>query len=423
MTKKEEQTFLVLLQNSAELRPTGGFIGSYAILRFRNAKLEDLAVEDVYVADGQLKGHVEPPPPIKKYLGEAGWYLRDANWDADFPTAARQIEWFFEKETGMKIDGTIALNLFVAQDLLSALGPVELRDYKEKITAENLFETAQRYSELNTFPGTTQKKDFLDSLARSLFLNLEKADIQTLAQAAKALHASLEKGQLLVAVHDEDAQRILNERGWDGSLKETSCEPGEQNLPCLEIFLAIREANVGVNKANYFIKRAIAISRKVQEERTETTLAIRYQNQSPENAWPGGQYKNYLRLYFERNGKPVSVKVDGKELKTTDVEVKAEHGKMVIGFLLTVPVQAEKLVEIRLESKGLKFEGGKSREVLLVQKQPGTQDDPITIEVVPAKGIEIRNASLPLTITDHTGVLTQTLSSDLKLEIDFRKIQ
>ena len=69
---KEKKSYLFLLQNNMELRATGGFIGSYALAIFENGRLLDFQVEDVYTADGQLKGHVEPPEPIKKYLGEAG---------------------------------------------------------------------------------------------------------------------------------------------------------------------------------------------------------------------------------------------------------------------------------------------------------------------------------------------------------------
>ena len=67
-----------------ELRPTGGFIGSYAIMTFDKGRLAEIVVNDVYTADGQLKGHVDPPEPIRKYLGEGGWFLRDSNWDPDF---------------------------------------------------------------------------------------------------------------------------------------------------------------------------------------------------------------------------------------------------------------------------------------------------------------------------------------------------
>lgn len=102
---QERQTILVLLQNNMELRPTGGFIGSYALLNFFQGKLVDFEVYDVYEADGQLRGHAEPPADLKQYLGEDGWYLRDANWSPLFPKPRFRRLGFLEKEMGKKWTG------------------------------------------------------------------------------------------------------------------------------------------------------------------------------------------------------------------------------------------------------------------------------------------------------------------------------
>ena len=419
LTPGEKQTYLVLLQNSAELRPTGGFIGSYALLDFQDAKLMGFTVEDVYVADGQLKGHVEPPPPIKKYLGEGGWYLRDANWNADFPTSARQIEWFFEKETGTKVDGTIAINLYVVREFLRALGPVELVDYQATITPDNLFQIAETTSELNSFPGTTQKKDFLGSLSRSLFLRLQEADPKTLIRVTQALVTSLDQGQLLITSHDGEAQRTLRNLGWDGSLREVNCNQGEGEESCHPSFFAISEANVGVNKANYFVDRAITLAQRLQRELTQTTLTVRYQNHSQTESWPGGTYKNYLRVYFEKGGKAVSVKVDGEEVRQ-NIDLGVEQGKMVIGFLVDIPTQSQKTVEIVFQTGPLLMKDGMAKAVLLLQKQPGTQDDPLRVQLV-SEGMAVKNSNIPLMVTDHTATLTQNFSRDMNLVVEFEK--
>jgi hypothetical protein len=75
----KRKEYLVLLQNEMELRAGGGFIGSFGVLSFNDGKLIGFDIQDVYEVDGQLKGHVEPPEEIKTYLGEAGWFMRDAN--------------------------------------------------------------------------------------------------------------------------------------------------------------------------------------------------------------------------------------------------------------------------------------------------------------------------------------------------------
>ena len=48
-----EKKYLVLLQNEMELRATGGFIGSYGIMTFKNGKLLEFDIKDVYAADAK----------------------------------------------------------------------------------------------------------------------------------------------------------------------------------------------------------------------------------------------------------------------------------------------------------------------------------------------------------------------------------
>ena len=107
---KEAKTYLVLLQNSNELRPTGGFIGSVGVIKFEDGILSDFRIDDVYTLDGQLKGHVDPPLPIRDLLGQEHWYLRDSNWSPDFKESAIRAAWFYQKEGGESVDGVIAIN-------------------------------------------------------------------------------------------------------------------------------------------------------------------------------------------------------------------------------------------------------------------------------------------------------------------------
>lgn len=414
-----QKKYLILLQNSSELRPTGGFIGSYALITLDNAQIKDIKVEDVYTADGQLKGHVEPPAEIKKYLGEAGWYMRDANWDPDFPSSAKQIEWFFKKETGINVDGVIALNLFTVQEILGVLGPIELPDYNLVVTAENLFSVAEYHSEVNFFPGSTQKKDFLESLANSIFVALQQENTQTSLKIFEALYRSLENGQLLVFHQDNQVQQTFNSLGWDGSLKNIKCVNANSGSGCNPIYFAIREANVGVNKANYFLLRNLALHTNIDESGLLSTATIVLNNDSPDNNWPGGVYKNYLRVYLNESSKVSSIKVNGEKLDPSLIDIKAEHDKLVVGFLTTTQPKQETEVEIKFESSALQFQNGKAQLALLFQKQSGTQDDPLTITFSLPDWLAIKNSNSSMNIKNNSAKLTQKLERDLFLIIDF----
>jgi len=250
-----KRSYLILIQNNMELRPTGGFIGSYALVVFKKGLLLDFKVEDVYTADGQLRGHVEPPEPIKKYLGEAGWYLRDSNFDPDFPQSAKKAAWFFQKETGLIVDGVIGVNLSVAQKILEAIGPVHLPDYQETITAENLFEKASYHSEVNFFPGSTQKKDFLNSLTNQIFYQIKETN--NWIKVGQALLQCLEEKQIIIFSNNADVMKKIVQFNWHGGL-----------LPNQELtdYLMIAESNFGINKVNHFIQRKIDYRLTIQKD-------------------------------------------------------------------------------------------------------------------------------------------------------------
>src|SRR5579859_7780532 len=84
--------YVILFQNSEELRATGGFMGSYALVELQNGRLTKLDIQDIYQPDGQFYGFVEAPPGVKDYLSSGkGLRLPDANWSPDFPTSAAAI--------------------------------------------------------------------------------------------------------------------------------------------------------------------------------------------------------------------------------------------------------------------------------------------------------------------------------------------
>jgi len=79
-------------------------------VEFKDGHIFSINHHDVDSLDAQLKGGVVPPKGIASYLNEKNWFLRDSNWDPDFPTSAVRAEWFIDKEIGESFDGVFAIN-------------------------------------------------------------------------------------------------------------------------------------------------------------------------------------------------------------------------------------------------------------------------------------------------------------------------
>ncbi len=386
----DRRTYLLLLQNNMELRPTGGFIGSYGLLTFEKGRFLDLVVEDIYSADGQLKGHVEPPKPLKEYLGQGSWYLRDSNFSPDFPTSAKQAEWFLEKETGQKVDGVIAINLNFVKNLLEVVGPVRLPEYDEEITADNLFERAEYHAEIDFFPGSTQKKSFLASLATFLFEKMKDFKPSTNLELSMKLEENLKAKDVIFSFHDQVLQSKIRFLGWNGEVKQVNFGKTSQfKGPGLIDYFMVVDANVGVNKTNYFLTRRLDLETTILKEGEIVNRAtLIYHNASPSQTWPGGTYKNYLRILLPRDVEKVTIKqgnLKEKNLKTVDsskIDKAEEFDKKIFGFLLEVPPLEEKKVTITYQrEEKLLLNKELIDYVFYVQKQPGTKNDPLDLKV------------------------------------------
>ncbi len=420
IAQDSKKTYLVLFQNSAELRPTGGFIGSYGLLSFEKGKLLDFSVEDIYAADGQLKGYVEPPEPIKQFLGQNTWYFRDSNWDPDFTVSAERAEWFLNKTTSRNVDGVIAVNLPAVKELLAATGPITLSDYNEEVTSDNLFERAEYHSEIDFFPGSTQKKDFLGALAREIFDRLKNSSASGMLKLSQALETSLAQKQLLIYLHDADSQRLLMEQNWAGAI----FTPGlnlTANQPITSDYAFSVEANLGINKANYFLKRNLEQQLTLLKNREILSVTtIEYQNQSPADAWPGGIYRTYLRQYLPQNSTLISVKVADSKLNLKDIDQTIINDKLVLGFPVTVPVKNSLKVEITYRlNDPLTITDQQGRLAVVVPKQPGTLADPLKVIVNYPSYLAVSAVSSQGIVSPQVVTFQSDLSIDRVFTIDF----
>lgn len=420
IAQDSKKTYLVLFQNSAELRPTGGFIGSYGLLTFEKGKLLDFSVEDIYAADGQLKGYVEPPEPIKKFLGQNTWYFRDSNWDPDFTVSAPRAEWFLNKTTGRNVDGVIAVNLPAVKELLTATGPITLSDYNEEVTSDNLFERAEYHSEIDFFPGSTQKKDFLGALAREIFNRLKNSSASELLKFSQAMETSLVQKQLLFYLHDTDSQRLLLEQNWAGAIFAPSLSQTE-NQPVTSDYSYSVEANLGINKANYFLKRSLEQQLTLLKNREILSVTtIEYQNQSPADAWPGGIYRTYLRQYLPINSTLVSIKVADSKLDLKDVDQQEVNDQLVLGFPVTVPVKNSLKVEITYRlNEPLAITNQQGRLAVVIPKQPGTLADPLKVIINYPSYLSVSAVSPQGIISPQVITFESDLSRDRFFTIDF----
>lgn len=367
---REPQTYLLLFQNSMELRPTGGFIGSVGVAKFEEGKLADFAIHDVYALDGQLKGHVDPPGPVRELLAQEHWYLRDSNWDPDFSISGKQAAWFYEKETGQTVDGVIAVSLPFLVDVLRATGPIELADYNDTITAENVYGKALYYTKTDFFPGSTQKKDFLGALARTLILEITTGNRADPAKLFSGIAAALGRHDVQFYFPDTQLAQLVRVLGWAGSMSP----------------LAVVEANVSVNKASLLVHRSYVREIEItpEGEMSEVlTMGLKNTDKEP--------YTAYFQIIVPEHASVNQVTLDGASVPSRDASKKTvptlpyrESFSGVasgsgIGVAFQIPAGSEERLVISFtHGAPIVFIDGVAEVPIVMQKQSGMMEGTLT---------------------------------------------
>lgn len=425
--KNDKKTYALIFQNNMELRATGGFIGSFAMITFEKEKLTDFSVFDVYDADGQLKGSVPPPPEILHFLGQPNWFLRDANVNPDFATSAKQISWFLQKEMKSQVDGVIAIDISFVENVLKSTGPIYLSDFKETISSSNLFEKAERASELNFFPGSTKKKDFLSVLSQQLWQKLLVLKADKLIQIIASSQNLGEQKHLQMYFENSRLEELAGIFQVDGSLKTTK---GEE-------YLALVESNYGANKANYFVKREINHTININSDGfVEHKVNISYSNFSPLSLWPTGDYKPYVKFYIPKDTIFKDFSFENKQIKLSEFlneyvleQLKPkteqlvlqgdENNKRYFGTFITVPVGKTKNVIFTWQSANPRPENLKNFEFYF-QKQAGTIRDEYNLTVIFPEKLKPSSNIVPSVASKGELQYNLNTERDIDLQITFK---
>ena len=359
----ESHRYLLLLQNNAELRPTGGFIGTYGRLVIDNGKLETLFTENVYTLDDAAKPYVKIPAPWQYtyFNNQPYWYLRDSNWSPHFPDAARQAIWLYQQEGGEGgIDTVVAVTPEFTKDVLSIIGDITLDD--TVYTPENFFElleshVARDYKDEGL--GVYDRKEIINTLVQKAREKMTKqSNVATLYKLAQVALQNIDERHILLFSNNADVQQGLELRNWAGEVNEDI--DGD--------YVMVIDANLGSLKTDPFVERTLNYSLVSNESGTlQAKLDVRYKN-TASFTWKTTRYRTYTRVYVP-NGS-VFVAAEGNE---SNVNVTEEYNKIVFGTFISVePGEEHTLSYTYTLPEDVQDYIQKVHYSLFVQKQAGT---------------------------------------------------
>ena len=384
--------YLVLFQNDAELRATGGFITAYAILAVDKGKISTVQSDDIYTLDNKFTKKIPAPEPIVKYLPKVPyWYLRDQNLSPDFKVSMDTFHPNYLLTGSPKVDGIIALNTQVLVDLLRITGPIGVPGFGNFSADEDpRCNCPQAFYELELFADVEGpvvwdsvsgqiivkpvnfgvRKSFIGPMMYSILANVMAQPKSKMGQLFNTSLSLIQQKHILFYFLDPKIQSASETFNLAGRIRQ----PAENSD-----YLFVVDTNFAGAKTNAWVTYSADYKVDISGDGTPTVdLSLTYKN--PQRYFQdektklklNGVFRDWLRVYVPKGSTLVEAK--GFETGQTTGE---DQGKTVFeGFFTLTPLNTKVItLKYKLPFKAI------SPYNLMIQKQGGSKEFPYLITI------------------------------------------
>ncbi len=382
--KDKPRRYLVIFQNDAELRPTGGFMTGYAVIEVNKGKISTIESDDIYKLDERFPKKIAAPEPIKKYHPNVPyWYLRDQNLSPDFKASMDVFYPNYLLTKSPVVDGIIAVDTQLLVNLLKVTGPIGVPGYGNfSAELDKRCDCPGVFYELQVLAGGEEpviwdpvtgkiikapanygvRKRFLGPVMYSILANVmaqPKAKFPTLFNT---IISAIEAKHVLLYFNDDEVQSAVESFNMAGRVRDV---PNQD-------FLMVVDTNFSGGKTNIWVKNKVDQVIDVSSDGTVTkTVTVTYNNPQDDTVHVAtgrnlnGLFRDWMRVYVPKGSELIEAK--GFETGQATGE---DLGKTVFeGFFTLSPLNVKTLTfKYKLPFKM------KSPYKLLIQKQGGSKD-------------------------------------------------
>lgn len=382
--------YLLIFQNDAELRPTGGFMTGYAVIQVSKGKISTLLSDDIYKLDEKFPKRIPAPDPIKKYHPNVPyWYLRDQNLSPDFRVSMETFYPNYLLTKSPKIDGIIAVNTKLLVNLLKVTGRIGVPGFGNfSADTDPRCDCPTAFYEMQLLAGIEEpviwdsvsgkiikapanygnRKAFLGPIMYSILANVMAQPKNKIPELFNTMLSSIAAKDVLFYFPDVKQQTAVESFNMAGRIREYNQD-----------YLMIVDTNFSGGKTNIWVKYKADQTIDISGDGTVTkTLVLTYSN--PEGGAVkteagrklNGLFRDWLRVYVPQG----SELIEGKGFEVGQA-TSTDLGKTVFeGFFTLAPLNNK---TITLKYK-LPFKVNSSYKIL-VQKQGGAKDFPYNTKI------------------------------------------
>ncbi len=350
LTSDSPRHLLVLFQNPSEIRPAGGFLGSYADVTVDNANIIGVDIRDVNDATKSFDAKIIPPKPLQAEI--TGWKAADANWFFDFSRSASQVIKFMEmskmyastsqstgaSSTATVFDGALAVSPRVIGDILKITGPVAVSSTRAVLDEDNFLLELQKIVQQGQASHATYPKVVLKELAANVLEKVRALDAFKKQEFFGLVYNWLQTKDIMLYFKDAELEGFLDYYGFSGKSHEL--------MPDFEgDYLAIVDANLGGGKSDIFVKQDVELQSQISADgMVSDHLVISREHQGAKGKywWYKTPNLDYLQLFLSPSSELVNFK-GGVEKNITPPINYTKNGYVADDYVAALESSTEKV--------------------------------------------------------------------------------
>lgn len=415
-----DRRVLMMLQNNAELRGTGGLVTVFAEARAAGGRLEVQAFKDVEdVAD--VRDEVTRVPAPADYRGLWGSFLADStlwlntNMTPDVPTASAVLADVAVASGLRRPDAVVWFDVRAIAGLLEATGPVRLPDGTE-LTADNAIRVllSEAYAGVDdTREGQAARRAALRAAADAVLGGL--LDDSDTAAGVPALGAALGEavdGRHLAVWADADAAQADLVAG--GVAGDVLAGGGDLAAFTVQNFGG---ADGEGNKLDYYARRQVTVDVVVERDSALVEQRITLRNTAPGAGLPRyvagnvvpGTSRSYVTMTLPPGAQVLGFR-RGMQALSTRQRPQGDHAVLTDGATLAPGAETSWLLSYRIPVSDGAY-------ALRVVPQPLAVDAGLRVEIRAAPGLDLRGAG----VTGDRVVVSGPLVGDVLLEVSAQR--
>ena len=327
-----KRTYLTLLMNNSELRGAGGILTGIGTLTADNGRLETSGFTSVHALRTEKRSRVPVPEDFERFrlygANDTSIFL-NTTYSPDIPDVALVAARMYEKVTGTKTDGAIAIDPRGVAALMPTDGEIKVPASDVTVKTDELadFIYSDAYEE---FTDQQQRREAILEVGTKAFETIldadldDKEDLQRVADAFKG-------GHIRFVSFDKQERAALDAVDATGDLAVDETD---------SVYVAVqnRGGAFGVgSKMDYWTSRSVAHGCEMgPEEVMSCVTRVTITNNAPKGlptyvtggAKPYGTNKMFLEVFIPGDAEVTGVELNGQE---TDLVLEDQEGRTSLG--------------------------------------------------------------------------------------------